>query len=153
MAFISVWVSVQKLALEGFSFCFCKYSEGQFWEEAVQFSSITFHMSYLATVIYLVLLMLSSIWQNFAIKSRMIKSVSFHQCTEFMWPFLLHQRNHSLFHMQLFSTYLICLPMQCDSLGSALLLHKCFFVCFATAACSSLGWDAQLLLCILHFEM
>lgn len=114
MAFISVWVSVQKLALEGFSFCFCKYSEGQFWEEAVQFSSITFHMSYLATVICLVLLMFSSIWQNFAIKSRMIKSVSFHnsQCTEFMRPFLLNQRNHSLFHMQLFSTYLICLPMQ-----------------------------------------
>lgn len=98
MVFISVWILVQKLALEGFSFCFYKYSEGQFQEEAVQFFHITFHMGYLGTVICLVLLTLSSIWQNFVVSSGMIKSLGFHhsQRTEFMRP-LLNQRNHVVY--------------------------------------------------------
>lgn len=100
----------------------------------------------------------------------MIKSVGFHhsQCAEFIRPLLNHriaymntynnklhdlQKSCSLFHMKLFSTYLICLTMQCDSLVPATVLHKCFFVSFANAACSSLGWDAQLLLYILLLEM
>lgn len=130
-------------------------TKGKFQEETVQFSPITFHIGYLGTVICLELLTSSSISQNFAITSRIIKSVGFHcsQCSNFMEP-LLNQRNHIfLFHMRLFSTYLISLAMQCGSLVPALLLHKCFFVCYANAASSILGLDAQLLLYILLLKM
>lgn len=55
--------------------------------------------------------------------------------------------------MKLFSTYLLFIAAQYDSLVPAPLLHKCFFVCYANATSSILGWDAQLLLCVLLLDI
>lgn len=97
VAFISVWISVavRKLAVKDFSLCFVNTRKGSVsWGSGSVLPLSHFILVTLGTVICLELLTLSSIWQNFAITSRMIKSLGFHhsQHTEFMGP-LLNQRN------------------------------------------------------------
>lgn len=154
MAFISVWISesaLQKLTEKDFLFSFSEYSQRVCFKRK-QFSSpchivywLPGHCNLSQTLCFITYLI------TFCYYPQSDKACGLSPFSA-RWAYgatFKSKKLYILFHMKLFSTYLIFLATRCDRL----MLHRGFFLCYANAASSLLGWDAQLLLYVLLLMM